>query len=232
MRGHDARRREGAARGAAARAHRGLQARERAGQRLGVVVAQIPAGGKLSAGRRSCSCFRRRSTASSRGSSACRSQPRATARRARPRREGRGRPAGGPSPPVAGAGRRRRARDARRPQGEARTGPLNGRLREARAREAVAPRPLGGLGDPDPRAGDELDGSPRASRSSNGGRSSGSPSCSRVTPSAWQSRPGPEQSRRGSSTPRRAAIVSSPCSRLERADRARRSRRPRPRRRS
>ena len=57
------------------------------------------------------------------------------------------------------------------------------------------------------------------------------PSCSRVTPSAWQSRPGPEQSSRSSATPRRAAHLVEPARRLERADEHRARRRPRPRRR-
>ena len=51
----------------------------------------------------------------------------------------------------------------------------------------------------------------RGACSSNGGRSSRSPSCSRVTPSAWQRRPGPAQRSRGLSSPRRAAIASRPA---------------------
>ena len=38
----------------------------------------------------------------------------------------------------------------------------NGRLKKARAGDAVAPRPLGGLRDPDARAGDDLDLAARA----------------------------------------------------------------------
>ena len=54
--------------------------------------------------------------------------------------------------------------------------------------------------------------SPWADSSSNGGRSSGRPSCSPVTPSAWQSRPGPEQRSRSAVEPRRSRIRSSPAS--------------------
>src|SRR5687768_538601 len=47
-------------------------------------------------------------------------------------------------------------------------------------------------------------------RSSKGGASSASPSCWRVTPSAWQRRPGPAQSSLRSSSPRRPRIRSVP----------------------
>ena len=56
-------------------------------------------------------------------------------------------------------------------------------------------------------AGDDLDGLRSRARSSNGGSSSGRPSCARVTPSAWQSRPGPaaEEPRVVVAAPRRAS---------------------------
>ena len=112
------------------------------------------------------------------------------------------------------AGRRRRRRACGRAHGAA---GRESAAEEARAGEAVAPRALGGFREPDPRAGHELGTASRRGRSSNGGSSSGSPSCSRVTPSAWQRRPGPEQRSRGSSTPRRRRISSSPRVGLERA---------------
>ena len=61
----------------------------------------------------------------------------------------------------------------------------------ARAREAEAPRQLGRLRQADARPDQPAPARLVRATSSNGGRSSGRPSCSRVTPSAWQSRPGP-----------------------------------------
>ncbi len=53
-------------------------------------------------------------------------------------------------------------------------------------------------------------GATSAGRTSNGGRSRGSPSWARVIPSACPRRPGPEHRSRSSSTPRRARITSRP----------------------
>ena len=69
-----------------------------------------------------------------------------------------------------------------------------------------------------------ISGSAARGRSANGGRSSASPSCSPVTPSASQSRPGPAASSRTSSRRRRWRIRSRPVRRLQRAQQDRRRR--------
>ena len=58
----------------------------------------------------------------------------------------------------------------------------------------------------------------RRASSANGGSSSASPLCSSVSPSAWQSLPGPEQSDRSAATPAPRAHDVELARRLERSD--------------
>ena len=68
---------------------------------------------------------------------------------------------------------------------------------ELRAGEHVAPGPVGRFRDPDPRAADDLGASSRRTElERRRGRARGRRARA-VTPSAWQSRPGPEQRSRG-----------------------------------
>ncbi len=87
----------------------------------------------------------------------------------------------------------------------------SGTAHERRPGERVAPRPLDAARDADARRCDDVDDSPRAAASANGGALRSSPSCAPVIPSACVSLPGPgrEQPRRRPSSPR--AHASSPC---------------------
>ena len=81
----------------------------------------------------------------------------------------------------------------------------------ARAGEAVAPRQLGGARDADPRAGDDLDRLGRAHGARTAARrAAGRRGAPRDRRAPGRAGPGPEQSRRGSSSPRRSRISSSP----------------------
>ena len=95
-----------------------------------------------------------------------------------------------------------------------------GLLRKRRAGEDEAPRQLDRLADADAHAGvdDRRRSSSARAATRNGRRSRRRPLCAWVTPSAWQSRPGPEQSRRAASTPRRSRIALDARRRLEGAD--------------
>ena len=164
---------------------------------------------------RSRSCSRSRCTAWSRAWSGCGSPRPSEARAAAAQGAGRrARRTAGSSHQSLPA----RTASAPGPDDRAHAEVGNGRLRKRRAGEAVAPRPVGGLRDPDPRPGHDLDRPPARPQLERRRDRAAGRRARASRPSAWQSRPGPEQRRRGSATPRRARISSSPCGRLERAN--------------
>ena len=116
-------------------------------------------------------------------------------------------PAGGTPRPAGGTAPPRRARSRRGASVSAqprRPGPRD----EARAGRAEAPRQLGRLRDPDPRAGEELvGGQPAGGGSIDRPVSRSVPFRSSPIPSAWVSLPGPEHRSASRSSPRRARMV-------------------------
>ena len=170
---------------------------------------------------------RRRPHRSSRRTRRRRSRPARSRRRtgadrgaARRRRRPTQPPGGtGAAPPRPARAQTREASAARSPGG-------HGRETMREPARAEAPRQLGRLGDPDPRARRRSSAPPSpaaAARSRSGRRRRSVPLRSSSIPSAWVSLPGPVQRSSTRCRPRRSRISSEPRERLQRADQHRRA---------